>query len=1017
MKLKIYLGILCMALLLNQNLKAQDSVIYLGNQTFPELFDQLSQGLEKSRIPYATLYDRVYPWSNLKEWTSGATLDEYKLYQSWWDLENSKVYEQERVGKYETMREDIDKDLRLAKIPIVAIHYNFASIDPQALVDGRIIKNGNNFVDKLGDSPYLTHQVCLAGLPISEVQEGQSYQIVWEPQKYFLSNCQEIIEWIQIHNLTTNETFTVYPNQPIAVEFKGDEESKEIPLEIIVHLANQTTDITGIQPIKFKKKPTMIDPFYACSPSNELVASDIPFQGYDENIATTSFADYHIYYHKLTNTSDQCEPILKKPIIVLDGYDPLDKARNYLTFYDQYFKDYETNINLGQLLRTKGYDVVVLNFPTLGSTIPGIGNNPISGTPNQDLLIPEWVNNQTVHRPGRDGGADYVERNAFILVKLIQELNAKLLQNGSTEQLTIVGPSMGGQISRYALAYMEKHNMNHNTRLWVSFDSPHHGANIPLSLQDNIWTFGNLLGNSKARDTYKEKLQAKAARQFLIEQRNELNGASSFFQTYYANAQNNGVPGSNGYPMNLRKISLVNGSGTGINEHPSGAMMMDLYAHNYYGVVKVWDKDWFMPNTNQTAQNMYLKIKVLGMNLIAADHYVTNLNPRGSMDVLPGGLHNSQKEFFDAIDPKMATDGYTRHWYTYTQNHCFIPLISSLGFNNTNVNWSQSVDDRNLVCTSEIPFDNYYTPTHNEEHSYFSTASAHWLEQEVDFGTQGCPSICAMKINGQSSLCMNQIVTFNLDYPVPSGMTYTWSVSSGLQIVSFNNSSVTVQAIGGNPNAWVKIIITPKTNNLPCGADKEIIKDINSGNMPNYTITFASNGGNSCYYHAQVSPALSVNTYEYSDDGGFTWYGCNPNAFGYFIPLNLNGNQAQEIDVKITNPCSGITYLSKTFNVQHGPMGCTAKDEYQLGAKSRNYRIDVYPNPSRGDWNLILYTYLDRDIEVSLTDMQGKKIWQKSYRNLPSGNLNIPNTNLAPGAYMIQVKMDGQIQTAKAIKM
>ncbi len=66
-------------------------------------------------------------------------------------------------------------------------------------------------------------------------------------------------------------------------------------------------------------------------------------------------------------------------------------------------------------MRSKGYDIVVLNFP-------------------------EYTNEfgKTI-----DGGADYIERNAFVLIRLINELNRQLIANGSTEDLVIIGPSMG----------------------------------------------------------------------------------------------------------------------------------------------------------------------------------------------------------------------------------------------------------------------------------------------------------------------------------------------------------------------------------------------------------------------------------------------------------------------------------------------------------------------------------------------------------------------------------------------
>ena len=64
------------------------------------------------------------------------------------------------------------------------------------------------------------------------------------------------------------------------------------------------------------------------------------------------------------------------------------------------------------------------------------------------------MNHPLYYRNGKeiDGGADYIERNAMNHITLYQKLNNELIDNGSNEELVIIGPSMGGQISRYALA-------------------------------------------------------------------------------------------------------------------------------------------------------------------------------------------------------------------------------------------------------------------------------------------------------------------------------------------------------------------------------------------------------------------------------------------------------------------------------------------------------------------------------------------------------------------------------------
>ena len=82
----------------------------------------------------------------------------------------------------------------------------------------------------------------------------------------------------------------------------------------------------------------------------------------------------------------------------------------------------------------------------------------------------------------------------MVLIALIQELNA---QKEGDEELVILGPSMGGLIAQYALAYMEQQGLPHETRLYLSFDSPHRGANIPISLQYLINYFAVVGGGAR----------------------------------------------------------------------------------------------------------------------------------------------------------------------------------------------------------------------------------------------------------------------------------------------------------------------------------------------------------------------------------------------------------------------------------------------------------------------------------------------------------------------------------------
>lgn len=161
------------------------------------------------------------------------------------------------------------------------------------------------------------------------------------------------------------------------------------------------------------------------------------------------------YYYKSAASGNPCPintaQLITKPVIIIDGID-YAAEREGGDIYGEYlgYRDGTgRKNNLGVELRDQGYDVVILDFPNLFAPVT-IG--PFSIGPFTT------IGPFTYQVITRHSGADYMERNAYTLVKLIQQLNQqmKTANPASTEQLVVVGPSMGGQISRYALTYMEK---------------------------------------------------------------------------------------------------------------------------------------------------------------------------------------------------------------------------------------------------------------------------------------------------------------------------------------------------------------------------------------------------------------------------------------------------------------------------------------------------------------------------------------------------------------------------------
>ncbi|MFB1019149.1 MAG: hypothetical protein QMC37_02790, partial [Flavobacteriales bacterium] len=76
-------------------------------------------------------------------------------------------------------------------------------------------------------------------------------------------------------------------------------------------------------------------------------------------------------------------------------------------------------------------------------------------------------------------GTQSIERKSGLVQKTIELCNT---HKTGDKSLVVVGASMGGVVARHALCSMEQNSEEHCTRLYVSIDSPHRGANISQGL-------------------------------------------------------------------------------------------------------------------------------------------------------------------------------------------------------------------------------------------------------------------------------------------------------------------------------------------------------------------------------------------------------------------------------------------------------------------------------------------------------------------------------------------------------
>ncbi len=389
------------------------------------------------------------------------------------------------------------------------------------------------------------------------------------------------------------------------------------------------------------------------------VIASVPYQGeYGTGDAYVYLSDRHAS--------------LANPVVVPEGFD-LDNSMDWDELYDLLDQQ-----DLVETLRARGYDAVVLNF---------------------------------------SDATDYIQRNAMVLSELLDEVRALL---PSDRTVAVIGPSMGGLVSRYALCWLEDQGVDHGVRTWISFDSPQRGANVPLGIQHWLEFFRDESADAAA---LLAALDSPAARQMLLYHHGSTSGLTAAPDPLLAELRND-LAALGDWPQQPRRVAIVNGSGTGADQgFVPGDQLVDYTYRSL--VVDIDGNVWALPdgNTLRIFQGMIDRIWPL------PDDY-RDVTVAGTLpwDGAPGGWRASMAQMDTTSVP--YGDVVALH-----PNHCFIPTVSALALD-TDDPWYDVAGDPDLVA--HTPFDVVYFPTgENQEHVSITAESAAWFLDEIEEGVTG----------------------------------------------------------------------------------------------------------------------------------------------------------------------------------------------------------------------------------------------------------------------------------------
>ncbi len=128
----------------------------------------------------------------------------------------------------------------------------------------------------------------------------------------------------------------------------------------------------------------------------------------------------------------------------------------------------------------------------------------------------------------------------------------------------------------------------------------------------------------------------------------------------------------------------------------------------------------------------------------------------------------------------------------------------------------------------------------------------------------------------------------------------------------------------------------------------------------------------------------------------------------------ISVNQAGSYSVTVTLN-DGSTITSSAFNVTTCNIIVNKMAEEKTLDKVINYNVILYPNPSVSTFSLNLVSDSDADVEISVFDLQGRNIENKT---ISKDNLNsiVLGANLPSGIYNVVVKQGENIKSQRLIK-
>lgn len=393
--------------------------------------DFMFEHLNRNSVPTGFLRDYAVEYEDLDLFTGEIPLEENNIgtiirFGNLLKTIRSSAVNEDPSEGFENSIKNIKRKNNSGDLTIGIMLYEYARIKANALTDGLIRYENGQVYNTKKEESPYQLEYVFAGSCL-ETSTQQSNVTFTLPSALFLTNCK--IKNLEIDFGTGFKN--INPDKKVKANLKSGSN------KIVIRATLQDGQILSAHTII--QVENLDSEIQTRATTNSLVANlTTTIQGQNYRGISTS-ADITVSYAPGNYT-------LKKPLIIVEGFDPRIDAGTPQGSWN--FNRTAIDRNIYDLNKTYGYDIVYV----------------------------DWVKSQ-----------EYIQANSYTLKSVIEWVNSRKSGN---ETNVIIGHSMGGLIARYALKTMENQSVRHQVSTYVSYDSPHLGAHVPLGV---LYAFHGIL--------------------------------------------------------------------------------------------------------------------------------------------------------------------------------------------------------------------------------------------------------------------------------------------------------------------------------------------------------------------------------------------------------------------------------------------------------------------------------------------------------------------------------------------